>query len=250
MRKKVWIGTSGYIYPHWREGVFYPSGLPGKKWFEYYCSQFDTLEVNTTFYHLARIDAVKEWYRLSPPGFTFFVKGSRFVTHMKKLNDPMPALRNFFRPLKPLKEKLVGVLWQFPPSNFKVNPERLERFLKTFRKFSDARLVLEFREPSWFCEPVDALLREFNAAYCHADAPDFYRSLKIPETARLLYLRRHGPPPGMGEHGSYADEALRQDAELIKVTLKKRHEVFVYFNNDLGGHAPRNARRLLEWVNA
>jgi uncharacterized protein YecE (DUF72 family) len=242
--QKIWVGTSGFVYKHWREGVFYPPGLPQKKWFEYYASIFRTLEINSTFYRLASRDAMKRWYDDSPRHFRFVAKGSRFITHMKRLSDPAPALRNFFRPLKPLREKLAAVLWQFPERS-KPNIERLDAFIRQFQKQSDAQLVFEFRSAEWFIEPVTALLKEHSAAYCRADRPEFLRDLNFPDTARFVYYRYHGP---QRYAGSYDDAVLRRDAAAMNAFLNKGRDVYAFFNNDIGGHAPRDARRLLRFL--
>ncbi len=191
VKKRLWIGTSGYNYPHWRAGVFYPPKLPQSKWLEFYASIFNSVEINATFYKLATQEAVKGWYKQTPPDFRFVVKGSRFITHMKKLTEPVPALRKFFRPLKPLSDKLSLVLWQFP-ENFKVNPERLQTFIKAFRKFSDAQLVFEFRNPTWFAEAVTEIIEKDHAAFCRADRPEFYKDLRIPNTAPFVSFQHSG----------------------------------------------------------
>ncbi|HYG75501.1 MAG TPA: DUF72 domain-containing protein [Planctomycetota bacterium] len=243
VKTRLWIGTSGYIYKHWKQGVFYPPDLPQKEWFTWYCSRFRTLEVNTTFYRLARPAAVQKWHEQSPPDFRFFVKGSRFITHMKKLTDPPQALKRFFEGIAPLREKLAGVLWQLP-ENFKINTERLAAFIAEFRRFSDSRLVFEFRNPTWFHPETTALLEQYGAAYCRADQPPFLLELQIPDTASFVYYRRHGPTPGRAYADSYSDAALRSDAGEVRRFLRRGREVYVYFNNDIGGHAPRDAVRL------
>jgi len=242
--QKIWVGTSGFVYKHWREGVFYPPGLPQKKWFEYYASRFHTLEINSTFYRLANHDAMARWYKASPPHFRFVAKGSRFITHMKRLSDPIPALHNFFRPLKPLREKLAAVLWQFPERS-KPDVARLAAFIRAFQKQSDAQLVFEFRNAEWFIEPVTALLKEHRAAYCRADRPEFLRDLHFPDTAPLVYYRYHGPQRYAGD---YSDTGLKRDAAAMRAFLKKGREIYAFFNNDVGGAAPRDAQRLLTFL--
>ena len=233
----LWIGTSGYIYQHWSNGVFYPHGLPSGKWLDYYQSQFSTVELNNTFYRLPDPDAFKRWRERTRPDFRFFVKGSRFVTHMKKLKDPKDPLSRFFHSVNQLKEKLAGVLWQ-TPANFTANFERLEVFLRTFRKMSDTRVVFEFRHPSWFDETVTKLFREHGAVFCRADLPDFYQGLCIPATSDFVYYRRHG---GGTHAGDYSLEQLKLDAKEIHTHLQRGEDMFEYFNNDIGGFAPKNA---------
>jgi uncharacterized protein YecE (DUF72 family) len=243
VKQRLWIGTSGFVYKHWKDGVFYPPGLPQKKWFEYYTSRFTTLEINSTFYRLASREAMSRWARDSPPGFRFVAKGSRYITHMKRLTDPAPALRNFFRPLKPLGPRLTAVLWQFPERALP-NVDRLAAFIDAFRKMSSAALVFEFRNAAWFTDAVTAILKKDRAVFCRADRPDFYQQLTIPDTAPFRYYRYHGP---MLYAGGYSDERLQHDARQMQTWLHGgRRDLYAFFNNDIGGHAPHDAARLRE----
>jgi uncharacterized protein YecE (DUF72 family) len=246
-RGLVAIGTSGYVYKHWGKGAFYPEKLPQSKWFEYYAEYFRTVETNGTFYKLPAPSVFQNWHDRSDKNFIFFVKGSRFVTHFKHLKDPQPALERFFNAVAPLKKKLAGVLWQLP-GQWKIDAPQLREFLKTFRDFSATRLVMEFRNPTWFTDEVTAMLREYDAIYCRADMPDFYLTLKIPDTANYVYLRRHGAGEATRYSGNYSDEALQKDAEEINSLRAEGKDVFVYFNNDIGGHALRNAKTLQDMV--
>jgi uncharacterized protein YecE (DUF72 family) len=242
----VYVGTSGYVYKHWGGGEFYPAGLAASKWFEHYCSVFGTVETNGTFYKLPEPPVFQNWYERSPRDFRFFIKGSRFVSHFKHLKDPEPSLDLFFNAIEPLKEKLAGVLWQLPRP-FKINAERLDEFLTAFHGFSSTRVVMEFRHPSWFTDETTDILRRHDAVYCRADLPEFYEALEIPHTASYAYYRRHGT----GERaysGSYTEEGLAADAREMKSLLRRGMDVFVYFNNDIGGHAPRNALTLRKMI--
>ena len=243
---KWWIGCSGFYYKPWRE-KFYPRELPQRKWFEYYCGHFDTVETNGTFYKLPAPSVFANWLKLAPRDFSFFVKGSRFVTHFKHLKDPQASLERFFDAVAPLKKKLAGVLWQLP-GKWNVDVPRLREFLKTLRTFSNTRVVMEFRNPTWFSAEVTETLREFDAIYCRADMPDFYLQLHIPDTANYVYLRRHGAGEAVRYSGNYDDAALKKDADEIERLRAAGKDVFVYFNNDIGGHALRNAKRLREMV--
>jgi uncharacterized protein YecE (DUF72 family) len=242
----AYIGTSGFVYKHWGNDVFYTPALPATKWFEHYCTLFGTVELNGTFYKLPEPSVFQNWYQRSPKGFRFFVKGSRYITHFKHLKNPQPSLELFFNAVAPLKEKLAGVLWQLPQP-FKINVERLRVFLAAFREISDTRLVMEFRHPSWFTDEVTAMLRHHGAVYCRADLPEFYEELKIPHTAGHVYYRRHGVGR-QAYSGSYSDEALAAEAKEMKALLRKGMDVFIYFNNDIGGHAPRNALTLKKMI--
>jgi uncharacterized protein YecE (DUF72 family) len=237
--KTLFIGTSGYVYKHWANGEFYPNSLPAKQWLPYYATQFDTVEINNSFYRLPPPEVFAAWHAQTPAKFTFFVKGSRFVSHMKKFKDPREPLNRFFNSVAPLKEKLLGVLWQ-TPRNFKVNLERLERFVDGFRKHSAVPVVFEFRNPTWFNDGVARVLKKYKAAFCEADMPDFYREIQVPVTTRYIYIRRHGG----SDLGNYPDRDLRALAKHIQEQRRLKRVVYVYFNNDQHGHAIRNARTL------
>ena len=144
---RILVGTSGYLYRDWRK-VLYPPGLGTGRWLQRYASVFPTLELNTTFYRLTTAVAAARWRDATPPGFVFTAKGSRYITHMKKLKDPAAALERFFAPLEPLRPKLAVVLWQLPP-RFDVDAlPRLDAFLAALPP--GLRYAVEFREPSWY----------------------------------------------------------------------------------------------------
>jgi uncharacterized protein YecE (DUF72 family) len=229
------VGTSGFVYAHWR-GVLYPAGLAQRLWLERYAQVFDTVELNATFYRLPSPEAVDRWREGSPPGFTFAVKGSRYLTHMKRLLDAGPGLRRFWRPVSHLAEKLGPVLWQLPPQ-LAPDPARLDRFLS---RLPPALHAVEFRDPAWYTEETCAVLDRHGAAFCEHDRVD-----RPPprETGRFRYVRFHGTT-GRYE-GRYGSAGLRRFAEGCLASAARGREVFVYFNNDLGGHAVRDALDLL-----
>lgn len=235
------IGCSGFSYPHWR-GCFYPGTLPQKEWFGYYCTCFASVELNVTFYRLPKPESFIRWRQESPCGFTFSVKGSRFITHVKRLIEPERPLARFFDGALLLGEKLRSVLWQFPPG-FVCTISRLERFLQLLARYH-VRAALEFRHVSWCCEEVFALCREYGVALCMADWPDFIAEL--PRTADFVYLRRHGRGGSYG--GCYSPDELTADAERIRGYLGEGRDVYIYFNNDAEGYAPRNAGELARIV--
>ena len=163
---RVLVGTSGYLYQHWRD-VLYPRGLGTGRWLQRYASVFPTLELNTTFYRLTTQAAATRWSEATPPDFVFAAKGSRYITHMKKLKDPAEALDRFFDPLAPLRPKLSVVLWQLPP-RFDVDAlPRLDAFLGALPR--GVRHAVEFREPSWYLEETCAVLDAHGAAFCEHD---------------------------------------------------------------------------------
>ncbi|MCL5966369.1 MAG: DUF72 domain-containing protein [Deltaproteobacteria bacterium] len=213
--------------------------MPPRRWLEHYATVFSTVELNVTFYRLPRPRTFDNWYERTPPDFGFAVKGSRFITHVKKIGDPEEPVALFFDGALRLREKLLAVLWQFPPG-FGRNIERLRRFLELIEEYP-VRQALEFRNESWITDEVASLCREHDAALCMADWPDFLDGLAA--TADFVYVRRHGEG---GDYASpYSTADLRKDAARIKAWLEEGRDVFVYFNNDALGHAPANARELL-----
>lgn len=234
---KAWTGCSGFNYPHWK-GVFYPEGLSQRKWLHHYCTAFKTVELNVTFYRLPTDASFDRWYQETPDDFVFSLKGSRFITHVKKLIDPEPSLELFFKGASRLKEKLKVLLWQFPPA-FGVNKERLKEFLDLLASYP-VRSALEFRNETWITEEVMDICRKRNVALCMADWPVFIDEL--PVTADFVYIRRHGE--GGGYSTCYSTQALRNDAKRIRSYLKNGKDIYIYFNNDAGGFAPANAKEL------
>lgn len=235
------IGCSGFNYGGWK-GNFYPPDLPQKKWLDFYCKIFNTVELNVTFYRLPLASTFSKWHNETPSDFVFSIKGSRFITHIKRLLDPQVPLEIFFERALNLKEKLRVVLWQFSPS-FKINIERLKFFLKLLKKYP-VKNTLEFRHESWITEEVIDLCRKHNISLCTADCPEFIDEL--PVTSDFVYIRRHG------KGGSYATcylkAELKKDAKKIKNYLKDNKDVFIYFNNDAYGYAPKNAKELMEML--
>jgi uncharacterized protein YecE (DUF72 family) len=239
----LFIGCSGFTYPHWR-GRFYPEKLPQAQWFDYYCSVFSSVELNVTFYRLLKPETFDRWRRKSPPGFSFSVKGSRFITHVKRLIDPEEPLERFFDGALRLEEKLRAVLWQFPPG-FGRDTARLERFLATLERYP-VRNTLEFRDESWCTEEIFDLCRKARAALCMADWPAFITDL--PVTADFVYIRRHGR--GGGYASRYSLDELKSDARRIRIYLEEGRDVHIYFNNDIHAYATENARELIGFLEA
>lgn len=241
MGNKIHIGTSGYIYKHWGKGVFYPKDLSQNKWLEFYYQYLTSVELNVSFYRLPSLKAFESWHKRTPDKFSFAVKGSRYITHIKRLKDPKKSLKLFFSRAKPLKKKLSVVLWQLAPQ-FKLNLERLEEFIKVLVKLPSCRQVFEFRHKTWFCSDVYKLLEKNNIAICKTDWPEY--SKNAPDTANFLYIRRHGTS-GQLYGGCYSKKQLQKDASYIK---QKKKDAYIYFNNDANGWAVKNAIRLKEII--
>lgn len=238
---KVHIGTSGWHYKHWL-GLFYPEKLPAREMFSFYSRHFDTVEINNSFYRLPENSTFESWRENSPKDFVFAVKASRFITHMKKLKEPKSSTARFLTATEHLSEKLGPILFQLPP-RWHLNAERLAEFLESLPK--DHKYAFEFREESWFVPEVYQLLRDHDAAFCIHDLGGKQTPLEI--TADFTFIRFHGP--GEAKYsGSYSNERLREWAKRIKKWRRELSGVFVYFNNDIGGHAVVNAKELKEYV--
>ncbi|HEY3841352.1 MAG TPA: DUF72 domain-containing protein [Bryobacteraceae bacterium] len=233
---RIWIGTSGWHYKHW-VGKFYPPGLPNSRMLAQYIQQFDTVELNNTFYRLPTRAALESWRDSTPPGFHFAVKGSRFLTHMKKLKNAEQGLQRFLDAVDVLGDKLGVILFQLPP-NWEADAERLESFLALLP--AHHRYAFEFRNPTWNVAPIYDLLSRRNIAYCIFDLAGYLSPLQV--TADFAYVRLHGP--GGKYQGTYAGSTLEQWAARIKDWNSRLQAVYVYFDNDDSGFAPQDALRL------
>jgi uncharacterized protein YecE (DUF72 family) len=240
VRHTVRIGTSGWHYAHWI-GRFYPAGTAAGAMLALYAETFDTVEVNNTFYRLATPEAVAEWRATVPDGFLFAVKGSRYLTHMKKLKDPEIGLDRFLASVSGLGDALGPIVFQLPP-RWHVNRSRLETFLLALPR--DQRFAFEFRDPTWHTDEVADLLRAHRAAFCIFDIAGFQSPFVV--TADFVYVRLHGPD-ARAYHGSYSPAQLRTWADRIRAWREEGRDVYVYFDNDLGD-AVENARRLAKMV--
>jgi uncharacterized protein YecE (DUF72 family) len=242
---RLFIGTSGYVYAHWR-GRFYPQRLPAREWFRFYADRFGTVELNNPFYRLPAAATFRAWRAAAPAGFLFAVKASRFITHMKKLKEPGPPLRLFLGRARALESALGPVLFQLP-GVFQVNLPRLDGFLAALQRqrlVSGLRVALEVRHPSWLDHAVFRRLEAAGVALCFADWHEV--PVEGPVTADFVYVRRHGSGRRYG--GSYPSARLARDARAIDAWLREGRDVYVYFNNDERAHAVRNALRLRELV--
>jgi uncharacterized protein YecE (DUF72 family) len=232
--KRVRVGCSGWNYRDWR-GVLYPDGCPQRRWLERYAEVFDTVEVNATFYRLPTRKAVEGWVARAPPGFVLAVKASRYLTHIKRLQDMDRGRERLWERLAPLLESrhMGPMLWQLP-ATFRRDDERLEFWLE---RLPPGRHVLEVRHESWMDDAVLAALRAHRVALCIADHPE--RPWQRRElTADFAFVRLHSGR--RGRRGNYGPSELDAWAAEIE-RLARLAEVFVYFNNDWEGFAVRNA---------
>ena len=233
---KFYVGTSGWVYNHWRER-FYPQGMAQVKWLEFYNQHFSTVELNYSFYRLPSEKAFTDWRERSSPGFVYAVKASRFITHLRKLRNVEEALKNFFSRVRILEEKLGPLLYQLPP-----NMPRNDRVLEDFFHLLPPDLchVFEFRSESWLDEKIFTLLREHNIGLCIYDMPGF--TTPIVSTADFAYIRFHGSTDLYGS--CYTDAELERWANRIIELGDGLKAVYIYFNNDAEAFAIKNARTL------
>lgn len=238
--RKAYIGTSGYNYPHWSKGVFYPEGLSQNKWLEYYCQFFNSVELNVSFYRLPSKKIFQNWYKRTPKDFYFTAKGSRFITHIKKLKDCKEPLKIFLENAGGLKEKLSCILWQLPPG-LKKDLKRLEDFLRLLKKFTkNIKQAIEFRNETWFERDTYDILKKYNTCLCIAHSNRWPCVKEI--TSDFLYLRFHG---GQILYGSnYSEEELKGWADFV-LSIKIKN-IFAFFNNDAYGYAVKNTLRFKE----
>lgn len=230
---KLLVGTSGWVYEHWKE-VFYPEELPKPEWFGFYAKSFNTVEINYSFYQLPSRKTFVKWREGAPADFVFTVKANRYITHVKKLKDAGEAVKRFYENLYGLEDRCGAVLFQLPP-RWNVNAPRLEEFLSVVPK--RYRLVFEFRDESWLKEEIMDLLHRHGAALCSADSPHWPSPREV--TADFVFFRLHSG--GTRQAPSYTQKELRALAAEIGGHLTGGRDAFVYFNNDYGGFAVKNA---------
>jgi uncharacterized protein YecE (DUF72 family) len=235
------VGCSGWNYADWR-GRVYPKGCPASRWLEHYATLFDTVEVNSTFYRLARRDAVARWVEQVPAGFIFAVKGSRYITHMKRLTDMAQGVERFYERIEPLVQSphMGPVLWQLP-GNFQRDDERLAAAIDVLDASPMTHHTFEFRHPSWFVPDVYSLLRERGVALTIGDDPR--RPFQTDEvTADFTFVRFHYGH--RGRNGNYSQSELDEQTQRLR-RLARKAAVFAYFNNDWCGYAVYNAQGVL-----
>ena len=236
MTADVHIGCSGWVYKDWR-GIFYADGLPQRLWFQRYAEEFDTVEINASFYRVPLETTFDGWRAKAPPGFRYAVKVNRFITHLKKLVDCPDEVDRFIILARKLGDTLGPLLYQLPPSLHQDLP-RLEGFLA--RLPGDLEQVVEFRHKSWYDEPTLELLDRHGVGFvCHD-----LKGLISPRWAsgRTAYVRFHGS--GGRYSGRYSDDALVEWTDWIVDQARQGRSVWCYFNNDVHGHALDDARTL------
>jgi uncharacterized protein YecE (DUF72 family) len=236
---RCWIGTSGWSYKHWR-GSFYPSEMSrGSDQLRFYVERFDTVEVNGTFYRLIEVETFRRWREATPAGFVFACKGSRYLTHMKRLKDAHQGVGRFFERVEALDDKLGPIVFQLP-GRFRPDCERLAAFIEALPPAH--RYAFEFRDPAWFRPEILEALATRNVALCLYEFAG--RAAPLEVTADFVYIRLHGPAGPY--QGSYSDQALQTWAKRIAGWANDGRDVYCYFDNDDRAFAPKNALRLKE----
>lgn len=233
---RIHVGTSGWHYNHWI-GPFYPKHTPISGFLSFYSQRFQTVEINNTFYHLPTHETLTEWRKATPNDFLFACKGSRFITHMKKLKDPEQSIQRFFDGIKILGSKLGPILFQLPP-RWTINVERLEAFLKELPK--KYQFAFEFRDGSWFEQATYDALAKYKAAFCLYHLAGRWTPEVL--TAEFVYIRLHGS--GGPYQGQYAETVLSDWARKCLKWCNEGKDVYCYFDNDQNGYAATDATRL------
>ncbi len=238
---RAYIGTSGFYYEDWK-GVFYPEDLSKSKYLDFYIQNFDTVELNSVFYHLPKQKSVENWAKKASSDFLYSLKAYRGITHYKKLKDAKEELYLFLHLIKPLKSHTGMILFQLPPS-LKKDINLLADFLSLLPE--SFNYAFEFRDKSWYEDDVYELLKRYDIAFCIHD----FGKKKTPviETSKNIYIRFHGPSGYY--RGSYEDDYLKEWAKKIKEFLKRNRRVFCYFNNDFPAFAVKNAKTLIFYLN-
>lgn len=234
---KYHIGCSGFYYKDWI-GKFYPEDLEKKKWLEYYSEYFDTVEINNSFYRMPKESTVQGWYQRTPRHFKFTLKGSRYITHIKRLKEVSESIHYFYHLADQLAEKLGCILWQLPP-NMKKDIDRLTHFINNLSL--SYQNVIEFRHISWFDDEVYQTLRNHKIGFCIVSAPD-----DLPEdvmvTADFAYIRFHGKTNWYDY--DYDQKQLKWWQKKIEAIDAK--EIYIYFNNDYKVRAVKYAQSLMK----
>jgi uncharacterized protein YecE (DUF72 family) len=234
---RAFVGTSGWNYPAWRDSFY--RGVPQRRWLAFCAERFTAIEVNATFYRLQRRETFARWRAETPPGFRFAIKGHRWLTHARRLADPLPSIRLERSRAEGLGDKLAVVLWQLP-ANFHRDLDRLAGFVRALRHWRRVRHAIEFRHRSWFDDEVAGCLHEHRIAACQSDAADW--PLWDAVTTDLVYVRLHGHD--ITYASGYSPARLRAWARRLRRRLAEGCDVHVYFDNDAFGHAPADALRL------
>lgn len=243
---KIFIGTSGWNYRHWRAGFYHKT--PQKMWLGYYATKFNSVEINATFYRLQNPETFRHWAANTPVQFRFSLKANRFLTHNKRLLDPENSVKIEQQHASNLEKKLLAVLWQLPPGFVHSQRHflRLHTFLKTLAGWNEVFHVIEFRHDSWFVESVRCLMEDYGVGICQSDSANW--PLWPAVSSDFVYVRLHGNIQTYVS--AYTNSQLTQWANKICAWQTQGKRVLVYFDNDAEGAAPENAQQLQKIVNS
>jgi uncharacterized protein YecE (DUF72 family) len=240
-RAQFFVGTSGWSYPDW-QGIFYPDDWPKRRWFEYYAQKFATVEVNATFYRTFKDQTYLKWREQAPQEFRYVLKAPRFITHRKHLKGAEEQIKRFWQSASLLETKLGLILLQLAPHT-QYDPERLKNALLTFG--DPSKIAVEFRHKKWYTEEIRDLLKEVGAVFCTADSPE--SELRDWTTSDTAYIRLHGREQWYAY--DYSDQELHEIAALAKRLAEPGAKtIYIFFNNDVNGYAPKNALTILDML--
>jgi uncharacterized protein YecE (DUF72 family) len=234
----LWIGTSGFSYKHW-QGVLYPERVSSSRYLEYYAQSFSTVEINVSFYHTLSQTTIQTWRQQTPDQFRFAIKAPRTVTHLLRLAYTGELMLDFAQTVSGFGYKMGPVLVQLPP-NLHADPSLLQDFLNSVPDELNP-LAFEFRHESWFVPAIAEMVQPRGTVVAHDYGG---REAKEIVPGRIAYYRLHGP--GSDYSNSYPEEFLRLLAQTVLDRVVDDTDVYVYFNNDIEGHAVRNAMRLID----
>jgi len=244
MEKRIHIGTSGWSYKHWRD-IYYPPKLASSKWLPFYAQSFSSTEINGSFYRLPSQETVMKWMEQVPKNFVFCPKMSRYLTHMKKLNDPEEPLERFFGIFEPMKKRMGPVLIQLPPI-LKFNYDTADYFFSLLKKqYRGYQFVVEIRHTTWLEEDSLTLMTKYDIGFVISQSHNEFPYLEA-ITAKNIYVRFHGPKELYAS--PYTDEMLNDFAKKFRRWIKEGHTIWAYFNNDVYGYAIEDAKRLMKMV--
>jgi uncharacterized protein YecE (DUF72 family) len=242
VKGKIHIGTSVWSYKLWNN-IFYPKELKTTEWLTFYAKHYSVSEINTSFYHLPKPATITGWMEKVPKGFKFCPKISRYITHIKRLNDPEEPLERFFEVFAPMKKIMGPVLVQLPPK-FKFDYERAEHFYSVLKKeYKGFSFVMEVRHDTWLQEESLTLMTKYDIGFVISQSGVGFPYSEM-VTTKNIYVRFHGP--GSLYSSGYTDAMLKDFAKKFKEWVKEGHEIWAFFNNDVGGYALKDATRLKE----
>lgn len=234
----LYVGTSGWSYPNW-QGIFYPAEVKSKQYLEYYATQFNSVELNSSFYRLPKLEVVKGWRQRTPQNFHLCPKLSRWITHVKRLHEPEEPLEKFMSLFKALKHKLGPILVQLPP-NLSLDSHYIEPFFDLFKnQYGNFQFAIEARHGSWISKAAFDLLDRYHLAWVIADSGGLYPEA-VHVNSDLVYLRFHGRKELYASN--YSSRELQPFAKKAKAWLEQGKKVWAFFNNDALGYAAANAR--------